>query len=129
MRTFWLVFVAVFLLPGFATAAEALDYALPDPELKLVLLDSSATESFLAVRADTMGRLFVGGREELFVYEPDDKGGYKPRQSLYKFPNHTWVYDLAIRGNDAPVQTTHRNLIARFCHRVFRFAVKFGIPL
>jgi putative membrane-bound dehydrogenase-like protein len=86
-------------------AAEGLDYSLADPELKLVRLDTSATDSFLAVRADTTGRLFVGGREELFVYEPDDKGGYKPRRSLYKFPNHTWVYDIAVRGNDLYVMT------------------------
>ncbi len=103
MRAYCLSVVALFAFPWFA-AAE-LDYSLPDPELKLVRLDSVPTESYLAVRADTMGRLFVGGREELFVYEPDNKGGYKPRQSLYKFPNHTWVYDIAVRGNDLYVIT------------------------
>src|SRR3954470_5971240 len=88
-----------------ASAAEELDYAAPDPALKVVRLDTAPTESFLAVRADTMGRLFVGGREALFVYEPDDKGGYKPRQQLLKFPNHTWVYDVEVRGNDLYVLT------------------------
>jgi putative heme-binding domain-containing protein len=104
MRVSSLVVITLLLFPWFA-GAEALDYSLPDPELKLVRLDTSATDSFLAVRADTTGRLFVGGREELFVYEPDDKGGYKPRRSLYKFPNHTWVYDIAVRGNDLYVMT------------------------
>src|SRR6516162_9604813 len=100
----WACVVAL-VWTSFSMAAEGLDYSLADPELKLVRLDTSATDSFLAVRADTTGRLFVGGREELFVYEPDDKGGYKPRRSLYKFPNHTWVYDIAVRGNDLYVMT------------------------
>src|SRR5438105_4059041 len=81
------------------------DYAPADPDLKAVRIDSHPTESFLAVRADPMGRLFVGGRESLFVYEPDDKGGYRARQQLVKFPNHSWVYDIEVRGNDLYVLT------------------------
>jgi glucose/arabinose dehydrogenase len=86
-------------------AAEARDYSLPDSQLKLVRLDFSATESFLAVRVDTAGRLFVGGREALFVYEPDARGGYQPRHLLWRFHNHSWVYDIAIRGDDFYVMT------------------------
>lgn len=80
-------------------------YRLTDPDLKVVHIDSSPDESFLSMRADSMGRLFVGGREALFVYEPDDKGGYKTRQELYRFPEHSWVYDIEIRGNDVYVLT------------------------
>jgi putative heme-binding domain-containing protein len=83
----------------------AADYTLADPALKVVRLDSSADESFFSVRADSAGRLFVGGREALFVYEPDDQGGYRPRQLLYRFPPHTWVNDVAIRGDDLYVLT------------------------
>jgi putative heme-binding domain-containing protein len=83
-----------------ATAAEERDYVVTDPALKIVPLDSSPNESFLSMRADTRGRLFVGGREALFVYEPDDVGGYKPRRELYRFPPHSWVYDIEIRGAD-----------------------------
>jgi putative heme-binding domain-containing protein len=86
-----------------ALAAE-LDYSTADPALKLVVLDSSPDESFLAVRADMAGRLFVGGREALFVYEPDERG-YRPRRELYRFPDHTWIYDIAIRGDDLYVIT------------------------
>jgi putative heme-binding domain-containing protein len=88
-----------------ASAAETLDYSTADDELKVVLLDSSEKESFLAVQADAMGRLFVGGREALFVYEPKAEGGYAPRQELVRFPDHTWVYDIALRGNDVFVLT------------------------
>jgi putative heme-binding domain-containing protein len=92
--------------PPRSAAAEELDYALTDPELRLVRLDSAPTESFLSVRTDGVGRLFVGGREALFVYEPDDRGGYRPRRQLYRFPKDTWVYDIEVRGDDLYVLTT-----------------------
>lgn len=96
----------VCLLPAMRLRAQdALDYAATSDDLKPILLDSSDTESFLAVQADTQGRLFVGGREALFVLEPDEQGGYAPRQELYRFPNHTWIYDIAIRGDDIYVLT------------------------
>ncbi|MBS0207883.1 MAG: c-type cytochrome [Planctomycetes bacterium] len=101
-----LLFIAlVALITATARAEEALDYAAVDPELKVVKLDSSETESFLSVRADMLGRLFVGAREALFVCEPLPGGGYAPRQELYRFPADTWVNDIAIRGHDVYVST------------------------
>ncbi len=87
------------------TDAEARDYELTDPDLKVVQIDSSPDESFLSIRADTNGRLFVGGREAVFVYEPNKTGGYQPRQELYRFPKDSWVYDIEIRGNDLYAMT------------------------
>ena len=82
-------------------------YRLTDAELKVVTIDSSPTESFLSMRADATGQLFVGGREGLFVYEPSDQShsGYRPRQQLYRFPKDSWVYDIEIRGDDLYVLT------------------------
>ena len=76
-----------------------------DEKLKLVSIDSSPDESFLALRTDTMGRLFAGGREALFVYEPDAAGVYGPRQLLYRFPPDTWITDIEVRGDDLYVIT------------------------
>jgi putative heme-binding domain-containing protein len=83
-----------------AGGADDAGYTLSDSELKLVPIDSSADESFFSVRGDAMGRIFVGGRRSLFVYEPDDQESYRPRQLLYQFPDHTWINDIAIRGDD-----------------------------
>jgi putative heme-binding domain-containing protein len=102
----WLTCLLAFnFVASFTAVGIAEDYQPADAGLKTVLIDSHPKESFLAVQADTLGRLFVGGREALFVYEPDSKGGYKPRQELYRFPDHTWVYDIALRGNDVYVLT------------------------
>jgi putative heme-binding domain-containing protein len=90
---------------GRESTAPLLSRSVVDPDLKLVTLDTSPDESFLSIRADTLGRLFVGGREALFVYEPDERGGYRPRQLLYRFPPDTWVTDVEIRGDDLYVMT------------------------
>ncbi|MCH7990718.1 MAG: hypothetical protein IID46_16380, partial [Planctomycetes bacterium] len=84
---------------------DQLEYSVTDPQLKVIRIDSSETESFLSIRADTQGRIFVGGREALFVYEPDKNGRYKPRKELYRFPPHSWIYDIEIRGRDLYVLT------------------------
>ena len=70
-----------------------------------VLIDRSENDVFMAVKCDSMGRLFVGGREAVFVYEPDDKGGYKPKQELYHFPQDSIIIGLEMRGNDLYVLT------------------------
>lgn len=92
------VALAIVTLTG--RAASAGDVSAPDPALAVTVIDSAPTESFLAIKADSTGRLFVGGREALFVYEPDGKGGYAPRVQLLTLPNHTWVHDIEIRGDD-----------------------------
>ena len=103
--------IAVICLMGITVACtnshadDTSKYRLVDPDLKVVHIDSSPTESFLSIRADSMGRVFVGGREAVFVYEPSEDGGYRPRQELYRFPDHSWVYDIEIRGNDLYVLT------------------------
>lgn len=86
-------------------AGPILSRHVADPNLKLVPIDSSPDESFLSLRLDTMGQLFAGGREALFVYEPNDWGGYKPRQLLYRFPPDTWITDVLVGGDDLYVMT------------------------
>lgn len=86
-------------------AADGVDYATADPALKIIRIDTGVEESFVPVRVDTAGRLFVGGREGLFVYEPDESGGYRPRRELYRFPAESWIFDIAIRGHDLYVMT------------------------
>ena len=95
-----------------AVAGSRLESALPlwtrrtsDPELRLRTVDRSPDESFLSLRTDSAGRLFAGGREALFVYEPDGYGGFGSRQLLYRFPPDTWVTDVAVRGDDLYVMT------------------------
>jgi putative heme-binding domain-containing protein len=84
---------------------KELDYRPADARLKAVLIDRSRDDSFVSIKADTMGRLFVGGREALFVYEPDDRGGYRPRRELFRFPPDAWIAGIEVRGDDLYVLT------------------------
>jgi putative heme-binding domain-containing protein len=81
------------------------DYRPGDASLAVELIDRVEGESLLSVRGDAEGRLFVGGREGLFVYEPDGGEGYRPRRLITRFPAHSWVNDVAIRGDDLYVMT------------------------
>lgn len=86
-------------------AEQSLHYETADTDLKVVQIDRSRDASLVSVRVDTLGRVFVGGRESVFIYEPDDDGGYQPGREIYRFPPHSWVFDLAIRGHDLYVAT------------------------
>lgn len=86
-------------------SASLADYSLPDQALKLTLVDSSPDDSYLAVKSDSEGQLFVGGRRKLFVLRPNDDGTYQQRRLVYEFPEHTWVYDIEFLGNDVFVST------------------------
>lgn len=90
---------------SFLQAAEDPAYRLNDSDLQLVMIDSTQDESFLSVNVDSEGRVFAGAREALFVYEPQADGTYSKRNELYRFPQHTWIYDVAFRGNDLYVMT------------------------
>lgn len=97
--------VGVLAGEALASTASMANYLLPDPGLKVVPVDSDPKESFFALQLDSAGRLFAGGREGLFVYEPATTGGYQPRQLLYRFPPNSWIGDIAIRGDDLYVAT------------------------
>jgi putative heme-binding domain-containing protein len=76
-----------------------------DPALKVVRVDSDANKSYLALTFDGMGRMFVGGKEDLFVYEPKAGGLYRRRRLLWRFPKDAWVFNIAVRGHDLYVLT------------------------
>ncbi len=98
--------VAILLMSVRGLSADELpDYSAAEDQLDVVLIDRHESAMFVAVRVDTEGRIFVGGRDTLFVYEPDGNGGYQPRQEIYRFPPESWVFDIEIRGHDLYVAT------------------------
>ena len=77
-----------------------------DPRFKAVLIDRSDNDAYLAVRCDSMGRVFVGGREAVFVFEPNKAGGYD-KQTLMRFPRDSIIIGLEFLGNDLFVLTAN----------------------
>ena len=90
----------LFVLTGYShIACGEPPYQLTDPKLKTVLIDSSIRESFLSIRTDTAGRLYVGGREALFVYEPRPDGLYDaPTPMSTRFSLGTRRLPLPVHG-------------------------------
>ena len=92
-----------------AAAAPAppagLQHVPADKRLKATLIDRSENDVFMAVKPDPEGRLFVGGREAAFVFDPLPEGGYAPKRELCKFPQDSIIIGLEWRGNDLFILT------------------------
>ncbi len=71
-----------------------------DPRLKAVLVDRSQDDAYMAVKVDSAGRVFVGGREALFLFEPNAAGGYAARRELFRFPPDSVIIGIEFRGPD-----------------------------
>ncbi len=108
MKPFSQPAILVFLLiatPTLSFSAPAVGIQLSDPNLEAELIDTDETEFFISHAMDFSGRLYVGCREALFIYEPASRGGFGARQELYRFPKDTWLYDLETHGDDLLVLT------------------------
>src|SRR4051794_32074628 len=68
-----------------------------------VLLAPPAGATPQAMRADARGRLFVGCRDAVFVYEPNGKDGYQPPRRLVAIGS---IRDIELRGNDLYILTS-----------------------
>lgn len=76
-----------------------------DPRLRAVCLDTDGHHSYFGLALDGQGRLFVGGKEELYVYEPKPGGLFRARRELWRFPPDSWISSIALRGHDLYVLT------------------------
>jgi putative heme-binding domain-containing protein len=77
-----------------------------------VLIDRHPSDVSMAVKADTESRLFVGGREAVFVFEPNARGGYD-KGTLLPFPPDSIIIGLELRGNDLYVLTDNALYLVR----------------
>lgn len=99
-----------FLVAGLLTftGAAAISAQAPDDiKLKLVPIENKSKDRLNAIRVDTMGRIFIGGYDTVWVCEPKANGEYHPRKPLYRFPERTWINDIEVRGDNLYVLTAN----------------------
>lgn len=82
------------------------EYRLADADLQYQILARSWRDTYLSVRQDGEGRLFVGCRASLLLLEPDQRGAYQGPLELYRFDHDAWISDVAFRGDDLYVMTS-----------------------
>jgi putative heme-binding domain-containing protein len=88
------------LLASPAAPADDGGYRLRDGRATVRVLATIPGESLAQVVVDPAGRLFLGGREAVFVVEPGDvEPGLTPAE-LYREPGDRWFMGLAPRGRD-----------------------------
>ena len=100
--------------------------------MKVVLVDRSPGDAYLAVRVDSLGQVFVGGREAVFVFVPDGRGGFRPRRTLLQFPPDSIIIGLEFRGDDLYVLASSAPSGAAGAGAADRFAARadsLGLPL
>ena len=73
-------------LLALTAAGEVPGIHLADQSLTVEFLDSDEKEFFISQTMDLSGRLFVGCRETLYVYEPTGNGGFGPRAPCADIP-------------------------------------------
>ncbi|MCE9564518.1 MAG: TIM barrel protein [Planctomycetes bacterium] len=76
-----------------------------DLKWKATLIDRSPDEAYMAVKVDGTGRVFVGGREKVFRFDPD--GASFKRRELLRLPPDSIVIGLEFRGDDLYVLAAH----------------------
>ncbi|HVA47628.1 MAG TPA: TIM barrel protein [Pirellulales bacterium] len=63
------------------------------------VVDRSRDDAYLGVKVDSAGRVFVGAREAVYLFEPAP-GGFLLRQQVCRLPPDSIVMDVEFRGDD-----------------------------
>lgn len=81
------------------------EYRCVDEQLRVSVVHTDAKAFYISMDMDPRGNLYVGGRDAIYLFEADGKGGFKARETIAKLPQHTWAYSLQVAGDDLYVLT------------------------
>ena len=80
-------------------------YRCVDDGLRLDLIHSDPEAFYISMDMDPRGNLYVGGRDAVYLFEADGKGGFEPRKTITRLRADTWAYSLQVAGDDLYVLT------------------------
>ena len=99
------LFMGLVLLASCSVALGQDSYRCVDDGLRLDVIHSDPKAFYISMDMDPRGNLYVGGRDAVYLFEADGKGGFKARKTITKLPPHTWAYSLQVAGDDLYVLT------------------------
>ena len=94
------LFISIIVLTLYSVAFGQDSYRCVGNELDLDLVHSDPEAFYISMDMDPRGNLYVGGRDAVYLYETDGKGGFKPRKTIATLPADTWAYSLQVAGDD-----------------------------
>jgi putative heme-binding domain-containing protein len=115
-----------------------LNFDAVDPSMRIELIDRSRSDAYLGVKVDSEGRAFVGAREAVYLFEPDDgkapddQAHFKLRQEVCRLPADSIVMGLEFRGDDLYVLTDNALYLlprGRVDRHVEPQRILWGLPL
>ena len=99
------LFSCLVVLMSFGVACGQDSYHCVDDGLRLDLIHSDPEAFYISMDMDPRGNLYVGGRDAVYLFEADGKGGFQARRTITTLPQHTWAYSLQVAGDDLYVLT------------------------
>jgi putative heme-binding domain-containing protein len=90
----------IVVLASHCTAFGQNSYRCVDPRLQLDVIHSDPEAFYISMDMDPRGNLYVGGRDAVYLFAADGKGGFKERKTITTLPKNKWAYSLQVSGDD-----------------------------
>ncbi len=100
-----ILLIRIVVLASCSTVLGQNSYRCVDQQLRLDVVHSDPKAFYISMDMDPRGNLYVGGRDALYLFEADGKGGFKARRTIATLPQHTWAYSVQVAGDDLYVLT------------------------
>ena len=88
------LYIGLLVLASYGAAYAQNSYRSVNPQLQLDVIHSDLEAFYISMDMDPRGNLYVGGRDAVYLFEADGRGGFGERRTITTLPNDTWAYSL-----------------------------------
>ena len=99
------LYIGLLVLASYSAAYAQNSYRSANPQLQLDVIHSDLEAFYISMDMDPRGNLYVGGRDAVYLFEADGRGGFGERRTITTLPKDTWAYSLQVAGDDLYVLT------------------------
>ena len=80
------LYIGLLVLASCGAAWGQNSYRSVDPQLRLDVIHSDLKAFYISMDMDLRGNLYVGGRDAVYLFEADGKGGFGERRTITTLP-------------------------------------------